>query len=108
GDRQAVAAIAHGDLGHEPEMAGDELVRRVAIVMLAPTLGEHVFLLRFKHGELADLGEVAREAGFSVENRQGSCAGHIAPSTSVQAPDSGGRRSGTAFSAHTLSAACAV
>jgi hypothetical protein len=76
GDRQAVAAIAHGDLGHEPKVAGDEFLRRVAIVMLAPTLGEHVFLLRFKHRELADLGEVAREAGFSVENRQCSCAGH--------------------------------
>ena len=59
GDRQAVAAIAHGDLGHEPEMAGDELLCRVAIVMLAPTLGEHVFLLRFQHREFADLGEVA-------------------------------------------------
>jgi hypothetical protein len=42
---------------------------RVAIVMLAPTLGEHIFLLRLQHGEPADLGEVFRKAGFSVENR---------------------------------------
>src|ERR1022692_2020160 len=32
-DRQAVAAIVPGDLGHEPQMAGDELVRRVAIAV---------------------------------------------------------------------------
>jgi hypothetical protein len=40
-------------------MAGDESLRRIPIVMLTPTLGEHVFLLRFKHGELADFGEVS-------------------------------------------------
>ncbi|MGX1227616.1 hypothetical protein AB7M71_000708 [Bradyrhizobium japonicum] len=57
-------------------MAGDELVRRVAIVMLTPTLGEHVFLLGFQHRELADLGEVARKAGFSIEDRQSSGTGH--------------------------------
>ena len=39
GDRQAVAAIAPGDLGNEAQMAGDELVRRVAIAVLAPALG---------------------------------------------------------------------
>src|ERR1700686_1514682 len=38
-DRQAVAAIVPGDPGHEPQMAGDELVRRVAIAVLAPALG---------------------------------------------------------------------
>src|SRR5260370_14411115 len=38
-DRHAVAAIVPGDLGHEPQMAGDELVRRVAITVLAPALG---------------------------------------------------------------------
>jgi hypothetical protein len=41
-------------------MAGDKVMCRVAIVMLAPTLGEHVFLLRFKHWEFTDLGEVSR------------------------------------------------
>jgi hypothetical protein len=38
-DRQAVAAIVPGDLGHEPQMAGDELVRRAAVAVLAPALG---------------------------------------------------------------------
>ena len=50
-------------------MAGDELMCRVAIVVLAPTLGEHVLLLGFQHGELADLGEVTGKTGFSIENR---------------------------------------
>src|SRR6476620_5419491 len=69
GDRQAVAAIAHGDLGHEPEMAGDKVMCRVAIVMFAPAFGEHVFLLGFQHREFADLGEVSGKTGFSIENR---------------------------------------
>jgi hypothetical protein len=42
---------------------------RVAIVVLAPTLGEHVFLLGLQHREFADLGEVPGKTGFSVENR---------------------------------------
>ena len=81
GNGQSVAAIAHGYLGHEPEMAGDEVMCGVAIVMLAPALGEHVFLLGFQHRKFTDLGEVSRKAGFSVENRQASCTGHSAPSS---------------------------
>jgi hypothetical protein len=50
-------------------MAGDKVMCRVAIVMLAPTLGEHVFLLGFQHRKLADLGEVTGKTRFSVENR---------------------------------------
>jgi hypothetical protein len=37
--------------------------------MLAPTLGEHIFLLRLQHGEPTDLGEVSGKTGFSIENR---------------------------------------
>jgi hypothetical protein len=44
-------------------------VRRIAIVMFAPTLGEHVFLLGFQHREFANLGEVMGQTGLSVENR---------------------------------------
>src|SRR5712692_7881159 len=57
-------------------MAGDKVMCRVAIVVLAPSFGEHVFLLGFQHRKFADLGEVTGKAGFSVENRQGSCTGH--------------------------------
>ena len=59
GDRQAVAAIAHRDLGDETQMAGDELVRGIAVAMLAPALGQHVFLLRLQHREPADFFEIA-------------------------------------------------
>jgi hypothetical protein len=90
GNRQAVAAITHGDFGHEPEMAGDELMRRIAVVMLPPTLGQHVLLLWLKHREFANFSQVVSKTGFSVENRKRSCTGHVAPSR-VHAPDSGGR-----------------
>src|SRR5205823_8098035 len=56
--------------------AGDELMRGVAVAMLAPTLGEHVFLLRLQHREPADLFEIAGEAGFGRQNRQGCGTGH--------------------------------
>jgi hypothetical protein len=58
GDRQAVAAIAHRDLGDEAEMAGDEFVRRITVAMLTPALGEHVLFLRLQHREPADFFQV--------------------------------------------------
>jgi hypothetical protein len=33
---------------------------RFAISMLAPAFGEHVFLMRLKHGEATDFVEIAR------------------------------------------------
>jgi hypothetical protein len=38
GDRQAIAAVASGDLGDQAQMAGDELVRRLAVAVLAPAV----------------------------------------------------------------------
>jgi hypothetical protein len=35
-------------------MAGDELVRGFAIAVLTPAARQHVFFLRFQHGEPAD------------------------------------------------------
>ena len=43
-------------------MRGDELVGGFAVAVLAPTLGEHVFLLRLQHREPLDLLQVARES----------------------------------------------
>src|SRR5690349_6125727 len=57
-------------------MTGDESVCRVPIPMLAPTLGEHVLLLRLQHRELADFGEVTGETGFCGQDRQSCSAGH--------------------------------
>src|SRR6185312_13300165 len=67
-NRQAIAAIAHGDLGHEPQMRSHQLVRRLAVPMLAPALGEHVFLLRLQHREPLDLLQVAGESRFARDN----------------------------------------
>ena len=75
-DRQAIAAIAHGDLGDEAQMAGDQLVRGVAVAVLLVALGEHVFLVRLEHRKLADFGEIARQAGFAGGNRRQTGTGH--------------------------------
>ena len=76
GDRQAIAAVAHGDLGHEPQMAGDEPMRRVAVAVLAPALGQHVFLLRFQHREPPNFFQVSGKAGFTRQDRQSCSLGH--------------------------------
>ena len=46
-------------------MAGDELMGRIAVVMLAPTLCQHVLLIRLQHGEVADFLEVTVQAVFA-------------------------------------------
>src|SRR4029079_8124921 len=69
-DGKAIAAIAHGDARHETEMRGDELMRGVAVAMLAPTLGEHVLLLGLQHRELSDLFEIARQSAMRADTRQ--------------------------------------
>ena len=48
GLRQAVAAIAHGDLGRETQVAGHHPMRRLGVLFLDPTLGQHVFFFRFQ------------------------------------------------------------
>src|SRR5262249_24731022 len=58
-DRKAVAAIAHRDLGHEPQMTGNELAGGFRIAMLAPTLGQHVLLVRLQHRKGTNLPEIA-------------------------------------------------
>ena len=47
-------------------MAGDELVRRFAVAVLAPALGEHVFFLRLQHREPPDFLKITGEAGSAV------------------------------------------
>src|SRR5262249_41254513 len=64
-DRQAVAAIAHGDLGDQAQMAGDELVRRLAVAVPVPALGQQTLLLRFQHREPADFLKITGQAGSS-------------------------------------------
>jgi hypothetical protein len=67
-DRQAVAAIAHGDLGDEAEMAGDEPVGGFRVTMLPPALGQHEFFLGLQQGKLPDVRQVTAEIAL---RRQG-------------------------------------
>jgi hypothetical protein len=64
----------------QPQMAGDEPVRRLAVAVLAPALGQHVFLLRFQHREPPDLFEISGQTAFGGNDRQSRCTGHEAPS----------------------------
>jgi hypothetical protein len=65
GKWQAIAAIAHRDLGHEPQMRGDEPMRRLRILMFMPALGKHVLLLRLQHRETPDLIEITGKFTFA-------------------------------------------
>ena len=77
GNGQAIAAIANGDLGDQAKMAGDELMRRVAVAVLAPALGQHELFLRFQHREPPDLFWIPGEAGFARQNGQGCGSGQL-------------------------------
>jgi hypothetical protein len=82
-DGQAVAAVAHGDLGHQAQMAGDQAMGRLAVVVLAPALGEHVFLVRLQHRELPDLLEIALQPpspeAMEGSSRLSSCSCRVPP-----------------------------
>ena len=76
GNRQAIAAVTHRDLGDEPQMAGDEFMRGVPIAVFAPALGQHVFFLRFQHREPADFFQVTGQTAFGGHHRQSRGTGH--------------------------------
>ncbi len=69
GQRQAIAAIAHGNLGHQPQVAGHEAVCSLHILMLLPAFGEHELFLRLEHREFADICEIAGKVTFCRQNR---------------------------------------
>ena len=46
-------------------MTGDELMGRIAVVMLTPTLCQHILLVRLQHGEVPDFLEVTVQAVFA-------------------------------------------
>ena len=58
-DRQAIAAVAHGDLGDEAKMRRDELVRGRLVLLVTPALGESKLLLRCQHREFTDFLKIA-------------------------------------------------
>src|SRR5262245_39083167 len=57
-------------------MAGDEFVRGLAVAVLAPAAGQHVFFLRLQHWEPTDLVQILRKTGFGLECRQCGGTGH--------------------------------
>ena len=59
-DGQAVATIAHGDLGDEAEMGRDEPVRGIDVFVVAPTMGQRQFFFWREHREFADLLKIPR------------------------------------------------
>ena len=69
GNGQAIAAIAHGDLGHEPQVGRDELLRRIRIGMFLIALGQHELLIGVEHRKFADFLQIAVEAAFGGKNR---------------------------------------
>jgi hypothetical protein len=78
GNGQAIAAIAHGDLGDQAQMAGDQAARGLRVFMLLPALGEHVFVFGGQQGKLADLGEIPRQASFARQSGKSTTA-HKSP-----------------------------
>ena len=60
GNRQAIAAISHGNFCHKPQMAGDQLVRGGDIAFVFPCFRQHIFLARFQHRKRTDLVQIAR------------------------------------------------
>ena len=56
-------------------MRGHELVRRLAILMFAPALGQHKFLLRLQHREPLDLLQIAGKSRFT--RNDGKRSSHV-------------------------------
>ncbi|MNJ49526.1 hypothetical protein D3C77_447630 [compost metagenome] len=68
-DRQAVAAIAHGDLGHEAQVGGHETVGGLGVLVLAPALGEHELFVLGEHRKFADFREITGQSLFRRHHR---------------------------------------
>ena len=73
-DRQAVTAIAHGNLGDEAQMRCHQLLRGFTIAMLFEAFGEHIFLFLRQDREFLDFRHITIEAEFAPK-RGYSCDG---------------------------------
>ena len=49
-------------------MRGNKLMRRAGILVLAPALGEHIFLLRLQHRKTPDLSEITSKPAFTLKS----------------------------------------
>ena len=61
-------------------MAGDELMRGVAITVLAPALGQHIFFLPVQHREPPDFLIIMTDAGFGRKGRPAEARAIFSPS----------------------------
>src|SRR5229473_5201680 len=57
--RQTIAAVVHRYFGGQTQMAGDDLVRSLAIAVLPPALGEPVLLLSLEERETSNVSQIA-------------------------------------------------
>jgi hypothetical protein len=80
-NRQAIAAIAHGDLGHEAQMRGDEAMSRLLILSVAPAAGEFELFLRPEHREFPDVLQVTRK--IALRGHRYSKGSHADPAFQV-------------------------
>ena len=71
GNRQAIAAIAHGDLGDQAQMAGDQPARGFRVAMLLPALGEHVFVFRRQKRETCGFRSDSAKDRLRWKGREG-------------------------------------
>jgi hypothetical protein len=65
GNGQAVAAIAHGDLGNESQVRIDQFGRRISVAMFAPAFGKHELFLGSEDRELLDFTKISVETGIA-------------------------------------------
>src|SRR6266436_10262915 len=67
-NRQAIAAVCHGDFGGKTQMAGDKPVRGIAVTVFAPTFGKLVLLVPFEHLETPDVVQLIFTDSISNES----------------------------------------
>jgi hypothetical protein len=75
GNRQAVTAIPHRDLGDEPQMRVDELMSGLLVTMVTPGASQPLFLLVGQHGIFADFLHIARQTAIRRQIRHHG--GHV-------------------------------
>src|SRR5712664_1971608 len=57
--RQTIAAVVRRDFGSETQMAGDDLVRSLAIAVLPPAFGKPVLQFLLEHRETSNVTQIA-------------------------------------------------
>ena len=75
--RQAIAAVSHRNFGHQAQMAGHQLMRRVHITAFSKGPGQHIFLIRFQHRKLADLLHIAGQAALRGQGGNKGVSAHL-------------------------------